>query len=48
VFVHSESRSAGKPHSVPVSGFNQTGISFSVGLGFITPVGVNSNYSGEW
>jgi hypothetical protein len=30
--------SVGKPHSVPVGGFNQSGFSFSIGLGWVTPM----------
>lgn len=33
----------GKPSSVPVAGFNQTALNFSVGLGWLIPVG-----SREW
>jgi hypothetical protein len=30
--------SFGKPHSVPVAGFNQSGFYFSIGLGFMIPI----------
>lgn len=37
----------GKPSSVPVAGFNQTGLNLSIGLGWIIPMGSSSGWRSE-